>query len=290
MSYVVVTDSSANLTDELINEYDIPVISLSFHVGEQEFKSYEKGKPTDLKRFYDMMRNGDTITTSLVSPDDFRSFFAEFLERGQDVLYIGFSSGLSGTYQSATIAAQDLADQYPERRILTIDTLSACLGQGILVCNAAQQRREGKSIDEVYRWVTEHRMSACHWYTVDDLFFLKRGGRISGTAAVFGSLLQVKPVMHVDEQGKLTVVSKARGRKQALAALVSHLEESIIEPQKQIIGITHADCPEDAAYLRDLITSRLTVKDVVIHYLDPVLGAHAGPGTMALFFLGKTRK
>ncbi len=289
MSYIIVTDSSANLTDELIESLGVPVISLSFHVGDQEFKSYEKGQPTDLKRFYDMMRHGEVITTSLISPDDFHTFFSEFLEQGQDVLYVGFSSSLSGTYQSATIAAQDLAERYPERRVLTVDSLSACLGQGLLVYYAVQQRNEGKTIDEVYQWLIDHRLQMCHWFTVDDLFFLKRGGRVSGTAAVFGSLLQVKPVMHVDNEGRLTPVSKVRGRKQALSALASRLEESIIDPQKQIIGIAHGDCLEEALYLRDLITNRLTVKDVILQYVDPVLGAHSGPGTMSLFFLAQNR-
>lgn len=289
MSYVIVTDSSANLTDAIIEEFEIPIISLSFHVGEKEYQSYEKGKPTDLKRFYNMMRRKELITTSLVAPETFRSFFASFLEQGLDVLYIGFSSGLSGTYQSSVIAADDLAEAYPERTIKTVDSLSACMGQGLLVYHAVNQRRDGKTMDEVYDWLMENRLRMCHWFTVDDLFFLKRGGRVSSTSAVLGSLLQVKPVMHTDDAGKLTVVSKARGRKQALAALVSHMEQTVIDPQKQTIFIAHGDCEEDAIYLRDLILNKFTVKNIVIHIIDPVIGAHSGPGTMALFFLGKNR-
>ncbi len=289
MSYVIVTDSAANLTEELYDSLGISVVSLCFHAKGAEYKSYEKGKKTDLKQFYDMMREKEQITTSLVSPDRFMEAFSEILEMGKDVLYIGFSSGLSGTYQSSTIAAADLAERYPDRRVVTVDSLCAAMGQGLLVFYAAKMQQEGKSIDEVSAWVEENRLNLCHWFTCDDLFFLKRGGRISSTSAVVGSLLQVKPVMHVDDDGKLAVVSKARGRKQALSALVASMEKTVKDPQKQHIFICHGDCEEDALYVKKLIENKFTVKDIVVHYLDPVIGAHAGPGTLALFYMGTER-
>lgn len=289
MSYVILTDSSANLTDELIEQFDLGVVSFTFHVGDKEIKSYIKGQKTDLKQFYTMMRNKEHITTSLVSPDAFTEFFEEYLKQGLDILYIGFSSGLSGTYQSSTIAAESLREAYPDRKILTVDTLSACLGLGLLVYHAAVMKQEGKSIDEVYNWLMENRLRMCHWFTCDDLFFLKRGGRISGTAAVFGSILQVKPVMHVDNDGKLAVVSKARGRKQSLQELVKHMEETVEAPQEQMIYIAHGDCAEEAEYVRRLVEEKFSVKGVLMNCIDPVIGSHAGPGTMALFYLGKHR-
>ncbi len=289
MSYVIVTDSSANLPEGLIEQCGISVVPLSFHAGGKELKSYEKGKVTDFKQFYDMMRNKEVITTSLVSPEQFSDFFTDILTGGQDILYIGFSSGLSGTYQSSTIAAADMRTAFPERKIITVDSLAACGGQGLLVYYAAKLRDEGKSIEETAAWVEENRLRMAHWFTCDDLFFLKRGGRLNTATALLGSLLQVKPVMHTDDEGKLAVVSKARGRKQALQALVAHMEQTVEAPQKQTIFIAHGDCEQDAFYVRDLVLNKFTVKDTIIHYIDPVIGAHAGPGTLALFYLGAHR-
>jgi len=289
MSYVILTDSSANLTDELIDECGVPVTSFTFHVGDKELKSYIKGQKTDLKQFYTMMRNKEHITTSLISPENFTVFFEEYLKAGQDVLYIAFSSGLSGTYQSSTIAADMLREKYPDRKIYTVDSLCACLGQGLLVYYAAQLKNEGKTIDEVHAWLMDNRLRMCHWFTVNDLFFLKRGGRVSSTAAVFGSLLQVKPVMHMDNDGKLAVVEKARGRKQSLQALVSHMEQTIENPEDQMIFIAHGDCEEEAEYVRQLILDKFSVKGTLINCIDPVIGSHSGPGTLAIFYLGKNR-
>ncbi len=289
MNFTIVTDSCANLPEDLIEQYDLTVIPLSFHVGDQELKSYEKGKKTDIKQFYNRMRNKELITTSLVRPEQFISVFTEILEAGQDILYLGFSSGLSGTYQSSTIAAEELREQFPDRKIMTVDTLCASGGQGLLVLHAAELRNEGKTIEETAAWATENRLRLAHWFTVDDLFFLNRGGRLSVTSAVFGTILQIKPVMNVDNEGHLAVVSKARGRKQAIAALVSHMEKTVEEPQKQIILINHGDCESDAQYLVDLLNKKFSTKKIVVHYLDPVIGAHSGPGTLALFFLGANR-
>lgn len=289
MSYVIITDSCANLPEDLISRYNIEVLPLFFHVGGKEMKSYEKGKKTDFKQFYDMMRKKEMITTSLIDPDRFTEAFSAFLEQGKDILYLGFSSALSGTFQSSHIAAEDLQEKYPDRRVITIDTLAASCGQGLLVLYAAQQRDAGKSLDEVATWVEENRLKSCHWFTVDDLFFLNRGGRVSITSAVFGSILQIKPVMYVSDEGKLCVDSKARGRKQAISALISNLEKDIENPEGQTILVAHADCEEEANRIVESIRRKVPVKEVIAHYLDPVIGVHAGPGTLAVFYMGTKR-
>jgi DegV family protein with EDD domain len=211
------------------------------------------------------------------------------LEEGMDILYIGFSSGLSGTYQAVSLALEELKEKYPERNIYSVDSLSAALGEGLLVRYAADLKEEGKSIEEVYKWVLENRLSLCHWFTVDDLFFLKRGGRVSATSAVLGTALSIKPVMHVDDEGHLIVMEKARGRKKALDALVAHMEETVTNPKDQIVYISHGDCLEDAEYVARIVKEKLQVKEVMVRILDPVIGAHSGPGTVALFFVGSKR-
>ncbi|MBE7036125.1 MAG: DegV family protein [Ruminococcaceae bacterium] len=289
MSYVIITDSCANLTDEMIEKNNISIIPLSFHVNGEEYKSYEKGKKSDLKKFYNMMRQKESITTSLVSPDQFTQFFTEYLEAGQDILYIGFSSGLSGTYQSSVIAAEELKEKYPDRKIITVDSLCASAGQGLLVYHVCMLKEAGKSLEEVGDWAMENRFRSCHWFTCDDLFFLKRGGRISASSAVLGSLLQVKPVMHVTDEGKLAVFSKARGRKQAMQSLVKHMEETVENPEEQVVIIAHGDCEDEALAIKKMVEEKFTVKEVIVTYLDPVIGAHAGPGTLALFYMGTNR-
>lgn len=289
MNYKIITDSCANLTWDLVKACDIAVIPMSFYVKGEEFKSFEEGKETDLKKFYDMMRKKEVITTSLIGPEQFMDFFKPYLEEGQDILYIGFSSTLSGTYQASVIAAEDLRKAYPDRKIITVDSFSASCGEGLLAYYAAQLKAEGKSIEEVEQWLLENRMRLCHWFTCDDLFFLKRGGRVSAGTAVLGSMLQIKPVMHMDNDGKLTVVSKARGRKQAIQELVKHMEQTVESPQKQLIIVGHADCEADAAYLMKLVTDKFPAKATLVHYLDPVIGAHSGPGTLAVFYLGSNR-
>lgn len=289
MIYEIVTDSSANLTDEIIDKYGINIVSLVFRVGEKEFYSYIKGENTDIKRFYDMMRKGETITTSLIGLALCRETFENILKQGKDLIYIGFSSGLSGSFNAGAMIARDLQNEYPERKIYAIDSLSASMGEGLLVYHAAEQRRQGKTIEQVKDWLLNNRLNLCHWFTVDDLFYLKRGGRISATTAIAGTILSIKPIMNVDDNGKLVPVGKARGRRQSLELLVKKMEESCINPTEQMVFISHGDCIEDAQYVENLVRDRLHVKDVIINYVDPVIGAHSGPGTIALFFLGSKR-
>ncbi|MBR2500299.1 MAG: DegV family protein [Clostridia bacterium] len=289
MSFVLVTDSSANLTTDIIEKFNIEIIPMIFLVNDVEYRSYKKGENVDIKQYYDMMRNKEHIKTSLLSPEMYIEAFKPFLENGQDILYIGFSSGLSGTYQSSKIAAETLAEEYPERKIVAWDSLCASMGEGLMVYYAAKMKEEGKSMDEILSWLEDNRLKLCHWFTVDDLFFLKRGGRISATTAILGSALNIKPVLHVDNNGKLVSVDKARGRKQSMNALVTKFEETAINPKEQIVFISHGDCIDDANYIKDRLRERLGIEDIVINYIDPVIGAHSGPGTLAIFFLGTQR-
>ena len=289
MSYKIITDTSANLTEEMIEQYNIDIIPLVFRIGEEEFYSYVKGEKTDIEQFYDRMRQGEIITTSLISMEKCQDVFESNLKEGKDILYISFSSALSGTYNAALMVAKNLEKEYPERKIYVVDSLAASMGQGLLVYYCAEQKRSGKSIEEVKDWLIENRLQLCHWFTVDDLFHLKRGGRISGTTALVGTVLGVKPVLHVDNEGRLVPVSKVRTRKKSLIALVDEMEKTCINPTEQIVFISHGDSIDDALYVEKLVRDRLNVKDIKINYVDPVIGAHSGPGTIALFFIGKTR-
>lgn len=289
MSFEIVTDSSANLPNDIIDKYNLHILSLIFRVNDLEYESYIKGEENDLSKFYNMMRNKDLITTSCMSPSSCLEIFEPILENGKDILYIGFSSALSGTYQVAHNCLEELKERYPERKIYDIDTLGASLGQGLLVTYAARYREEGKSIEEVHSWLVNNIFHLCHWFTVDDLFFLKRGGRVSASAALVGTMLSIKPVMHMDNSGKLIPVSKVRGRKKSLDALFEKMELLAINPESQTVYISHGDCIDDAEYLAEKIRKRFGINDILIHYVDPVIGAHSGPGTVALFFLGKER-
>lgn len=290
MSFAIVTDSSSNLPEDIIDQHDLTVLPLTFMVDGEEYRSYLKGEKTDLSQFYTMMREGKVITTSLPNLKESRESIEALLREGRDVLYLGFSSGLSGTYQAIELLLTELAGLYPDRTVASVDTLAASLGEGLLVYYAAKMREEGASIEKVRDWVEEHKLHLAHWFTVDDLMFLFRGGRVSRTSAWAGTLLNIKPVMHVDDEGHLIPLEKVRGRKKSLKALVDHMEQTAMSPvADQTVFITHGDCREDAEYVADLVRERFGVTDIVINYVDPVIGAHSGPGTMALFFLADHR-
>lgn len=290
MSFAIVTDSSSNLTEEMIDRFDLSILPLTFMVDGEEYRSYLKGEKTDLSQFYTMMREGKVITTSLPNLKESRESIEALLREGRDVLYLGFSSGLSGTYQAIELLLTELAGLYPDRTVASVDTLAASLGEGLLVYYAAKMREEGASIEKVRDWVEEHKLHLAHWFTVDDLMFLFRGGRVSRTSAWAGTLLNIKPVMHVDDEGHLIPLEKVRGRKKSLKALVDHMEQTAMSPvADQTVFITHGDCLEDAEYVADLVRERFGVSDVLINWVDPVIGAHSGPGTMALFFLASER-
>ena len=287
--YEIITDSSANLSKSMIQEIGVRVLSLSFFVGNTEYKSYKEDEDFDYASFYAKLRSRENVKTSLVNADLFTETFEKALQGGKDVLAILMSSGISGTYQAAKIAADSLRENFPDRQIIVIDSLSASIGQGLLIYYTAKLREAGKTIEEAADWVYKNRLKMVHQFTVDDLFFLKRGGRLSGGVAVIGTILQIKPVLHVDNEGRLIVQNKVNGRKKSLNAMFDIFQENVVDPQNQIVAICHGDCLKDAEYLADRIRNEANVKDIIINYCDPVLGAHAGPGTVALFYMGNRR-
>ena len=285
--YVIVTDSSADLPASLVQELGVEVLPLSFTVQGKTYHNYPDDREMDPKVFYKMLRDGEMATTSAVNVAEYTAMLEPLLQAGKDVLVLAFSSGLSTTYQSSVIAVNELSEQYPDRKIYTVDTLCASLGQGLLVYLAAQEQKKGKSIEEVRDWAEENKLHLCHWFTVDDLHFLKRGGRISAATAVVGTMLSIKPVLHVDDEGHLISMGKARGRNASLTALVDHMEQTATDVDT--VFISHGDCLADAEKVAADVRNRFGTKDVVINNVGPVIGAHSGPGTLALFFLGTKR-
>lgn len=292
MSFELVTDSCCNLAEETIDRYGLHVLPLTFMADGEDtvYQSYLKGEKTDLSRFYKMMRDGKVFRTSLPNLSNTEALFRSLLDAGRDILYLGFSSGLSGTYEATELLAKQLRGEYPDRKIYTVDTLAASGGQGLLVWHACQHAEAGEGIDAVRDWVEGNKLRLAHWFTVDDLMFLWRGGRVSKTSAWAGTLLNIKPVLHVDDEGHLIPMEKVRGRKKSLTALLNHMEKTGTQPlADQMVFITHGDCLEEAQWLEQQIRERFGVRDIVVNCIDPVIGAHSGPGTMALFFLASNR-
>ena len=287
--YVLITDSSADLSQEMVQELGVTVLPLSFTIQGKTYRNYPDNREMDLPLFYDMLRAGELATTSAVNVAEYTQAVEPILQEGKDVLILAFSSGLSSTYQASVLAAGELREKYPDRKIYTVDTLCASLGQGLLVYLAVQEQRKGRSIEEVRDWAESTKLNLCHQFTVDDLHFLKRGGRISATTAVVGSMLQIKPVLHVDNEGHLINIGKARGRQASLKALVDKMEKTVTEEGRKTVFISHGDCRKDAVTVADMVRERFGTQDIRINYVGPVIGAHSGPGTLALFYLGTER-
>ena len=285
MNFKIITDSCCDLGKTRLKELGVAMAPLGVDFGDR----FELDGELDLKDFYEGMRAGVASTTSAVNPDGWAEKMEPILRGGEDVLVLAFSSGLSATYQSAVIAAEELAEKYPRQRIRVIDTLSASVGQGLLVWNAVRMSQAGKSMDEVADWVLKYRDHVAHWVTVEDLKYLKRGGRISATTAVVGTMLSIKPIIHVDTEGKLTSVDKCRGRKASMAYLVEKLGATILPEGLETVFLSHADCPEDAAHIAQQVQSCFGVKEVIISDIGPVIGSHTGPGCLALCFLAREK-
>ena len=285
--YVIYTDSGCDLGLDLLAEWGVKSKNLVFRFDGEE-KEYENGE-MEIKAFYDKMREGGVAKTAAVNKETFAIAFREILDEGKDVLYLGFSSGLSTTYNSGRLAAIELGEQYPDAKIITVDTLAASAGQGLLVYLAKKKKDEGATIEQCAAYIEEIRLNMCHWFTVDDLVYLKRGGRVSSTAAFFGNALGIKPVMHVDNEGHLVNVSKVRGRKSAIVAMADKYTETAIDKENGLVFISHADCQSDADELCRILRERHGAKVEIVTSVGPVIGAHSGPGTLALFFIGTTR-
>lgn len=287
--YVIMTDSCCDLTDQMARELELEVLPLTMHMDGQDYPNDLAGTAISNQEFYKRIRAGKLATTSAVNVGQFQDAMRRVLESGRDIVCVCFSSALSTTYQSAVIAAEDLRAEFPEAEIHVVDSLSASLGQGLLLYLAVEQKRKGLTAAELAKWVEDNRLTVCHWFTVDDLNFLKRGGRVSATTALLGTMLSIKPIMHTSDEGKLVPVSKARGRKAAIAALLDKIEDLGIHPEKQTMFICHADCEEDAKAVAQTIQDRFGTPTVHINYIGPVIGSHTGPNTMGIFFVGTQR-
>lgn len=284
--YVILTDSSCDLPDDIVKKYQLEILQLDFIVeGEGSFHNDQ----ADIEKVYSKLRNGANIKTSAANISQASEAIEALFNQKKDILYLGFSSGLSSTYQTVYMAGQELMEEYPERKMISVDTLAASMGQGLLVYKACQAKDSGKSLEENAQYIEEIKLKLCHWFTVDDLFFLKRGGRISGVTAMVGTMLSIKPILHVDDEGHLINVSKVRGRKAAITELANRMEKLAVHPEDQDIFISHGDCIEDAEKLASIIKERFGNDRITISYVGPVIGAHSGPGTLALFFLGEHR-
>jgi DegV family protein with EDD domain len=284
--YVILTDSSCDLPDDIVKKYQLEILQLDFIVeGEGSFHNDQ----ADIEKVYSKLRNGANIKTSAANISQASEAIEALFNQKKDILYLGFSSGLSSTYQTVYMAGQELMEEYPERKMVSVDTLAASMGQGLLVYKACQAKDAGKSLEENAQYIEDIKLKLCHWFTVDDLFFLKRGGRISGVTATVGTMLSIKPILHVDDEGHLINVSKVRGRKAAITELANRMEKLAVHPEDQDIFISHGDCIEDAEKLASIIKERFGNDRITISYVGPVIGAHSGPGTLALFFLGEHR-
>lgn len=287
--FEIVTDSAADLGQEMVEKLDVSVLPLHFTMQGVDRVDWPDHRELSLRDFYDLLRTGERATTSALNANDYEEMLAPFLEAGQDVLVITFSSGLSTTYQSSLLAVEELRGKYPDRKIYTVDTLAASLGQGLLVWYASKLRAEGKNIEEVRDWLEEHKLNLAHWFTVNDLNHLKRGGRVSAATALVGTMLSIKPILHVDNEGHLISVSKTRGRTASMSALVDKLVDTAENLEQQDLFICHSDCEDDAEKLAGMIKEKTGMEVVHIGPIGPVIGAHSGPGTIAVFFLGRER-
>ncbi|MBO5292906.1 MAG: DegV family protein [Lachnospiraceae bacterium] len=287
-NFKLVTDTTADLPKHYLQEHDLGCMFVTYTI---DGTNYSDGHEMDDREFYERMRAGIMPTTSQVNPEEAKAYFTEYLKESREILYLAFSSGLSGTYNSARIAAEEIMEANPDCKIRVVDTRCASLGEGLLVHKAVQLREEGKSMEETADWVEAHVQNLVHVFTVDDLNHLYRGGRVSRTTAVIGTIAGIKPILHVDEEGHLIPVSKVRGRRKSLHALVDYMEAHVgsYAGENDIVFISHGDALEDAEAVRDEIRERFGIQNFMIHTIGPTIGTHAGPGTIALFFMGEKR-
>lgn len=288
-NFTIMTDTTADLPEDYIAAHKLAVISLPYTI---EGNTYTRENSLPEKDFYAMMRNGSLPTTSQANPEELAIFFTSIIETtGNDILYIAFSSGLSGTYNSARIAAADVLESHPDSKVVVVDSLCASMGEGLLVHKAVTLKESGKTLEETASWIEENKLHVVHNFTVDDLYHLYRGGRVSKTAAFLGTLASIKPILHVDDEGHLIPLSKVRGRKKSISALVDSMEQQMgsWRDKNDIVFISHGDCIEDANMLADLVKERFGIDSFLMNYVGPTIGTHSGPGTLTLFYMGDYR-
>ena len=286
-TYQIISDSCCDFTAQQYRDNNVLCVPLSVVYQGQSHDNFSD--PASVKAFYDILRTGVTATTSAANPETWASVMEPALRDGKDILVLAFTSALSMTYQAAVIAADELAEKYPDRKIRVVDSRCAALGQGLLLWYACKKRDEGLSLDELTAWVEEHKFQVCHWVTVDDLSHLKRGGRISGATALVGTMLNIKPIIHVDDEGRLVNVGKCRGRKAAMEFIAAKVGQAGEGFDNSTLFVAHGDCPEDAAALEAILKEKYGVKEVITGYVGPVIGAHTGPGVLVVFYMGNNR-
>lgn len=287
--YVILTDSSCDLPAELADQMQLTVLPLTVDMDGKLYRNYLDGREIGFHEFYEQVVTAKSAKTSAVTSEQFMEVLEPLCQAGVDVLYLAFSSGLSGTYNSGAIAMRELSEKYPERKLYAVDSLCASLGEGLFVDLCHEKKEAGMTIDELRDYAESLKLHICHWFTVNDLMFLKRGGRVSAATAIVGSVLSIKPVMHMDNEGHLIKVDVARGRKASLRALVAKMEKLATDPEKQRVYICHGDCLQDAEYVASLVREKFGITDIRINYVGPVIGAHTGPGVVSLFFVGSER-
>ena len=284
--FVIVSDSTVDLPKEYLQSKQVPIISLSYIM---DGVTYEEMDGLSHKEFFEKLRAGSLPTTSQINPEQAREALEPFAKEGKDILYIGFSSGLSGSYNSVRMAAEDLKEENPDINIIAIDSLCACMGEGLLLYKALELKEHGMSMEEIAKWVEANKLHICHNVTVDDLNHLHRGGRISKTTAVVGSMIKIKPIIHMSDEGKLVVIGKERGRKKSLVSIVDRMEKQMQGYDNDIVMITHGDCIEDAEFVKKQVEERFGIHNVMINGIGSVIGSHTGAGVVAVFFMGDKR-
>lgn len=284
--FVITVNSTVDLPREWLEERKVPIIPLKYTI---DGRTYEDMKGLSPRKFFGALREGKIPTTSQVNPKEAKEIFEPFLKEGKDILHLAFSSGLSGTCASMEAAAKELREEYPNARILVIDTLCACLGEGLLLYKALEMKNRGGSIGEIADWVEKNKLHICHNVTVDDLNHLHRGGRISKATAVLGSMIKIKPIIHMDDKGTLQVVGKERGRKRSLGRIVDMAVSQSQGWENDVVMITHGDCIEEAEYTAALVRERMGVSNILINTIGTVIGSHTGPGVVAVFCMGNKR-
>lgn len=288
MKTILFTDSCCDLPISFVKENNIQVMPIIVNVNGEDIPD-DLGRSISHKDFYSLIRNGKLPTTSQVNVDTFERNFRKYVSEGYSIIYIGFSSALSGCVNSARLAKEIIDEEMKDADITIVDTKSASMGLGLLVYYAANMLKEGKNKEDIVNWLEDNKLKVNHWFTVDDLNHLKRGGRVSSTVAIVGTMLSIKPIMHVDNEGRLIPISKVKGRKKSIKALCDKLKEKIVDSENQTIFISHGDCIEEAESLKELILSEIKVKEIIINNIGPAVGSHSGPGTLALFFIGNSR-
>ena len=289
MKTIIITDSSCDIPKDFLEENNIPVIPFHFYLKGKDYED-DFGKTISYEEFYHELRNGEMATTAQITPYTYENYFKKYVDEGYSIIYIGLSSALSESYNHSIMAKNTILSENPEADITVIDSKSASIGQGLLVREANKMLKDGKSKEDIVDWLEKNKLKVNHWFTVDSLDHLRRGGRLSATSAIVGTMLNVKPILIVDNDGKLVPAQKVRGRKKAIRVLMEELKDRGINIEEQTIYIVHGDCIEDAEYLKNMIMEELNVKDVIINCLGPVIGTHTGPGLLAIVFIGQNRE